>query len=88
MLMYIGCMPTILKIGSYKFFFYSHEGSEPPHIHIRNDSSSAKFWLKNGQLVRSSGFNPSELNQLKKYVLEHQNFLLEAWYGYFSSSIR
>jgi len=36
-------MPTVLRIGSFKFYFYSHEPSEPPHIHIDRDRYSAKF---------------------------------------------
>ncbi|MBP0018054.1 MAG: DUF4160 domain-containing protein [Cyanobacteria bacterium SBLK] len=35
----------MLGVGSYRFYFYSHEPNEPPHIHIDRDCSSAKFWL-------------------------------------------
>lgn len=38
-------MPTVLKIGGYRFFFYSNEGNEPPHIHVEKSDSLAKFWL-------------------------------------------
>lgn len=27
-------MPTILTIGEYRFYFYSSENGEPPHIHV------------------------------------------------------
>src|SRR5690606_5154622 len=27
-------MPTVLRSGSYRFFFYSLENDEPPHIHV------------------------------------------------------
>ncbi|WP_422447088.1 DUF4160 domain-containing protein [Thermoanaerobacterium sp. DL9XJH110] len=27
-------MPTVLKEGKYRFFFFSNEGTEPPHIHV------------------------------------------------------
>ena len=27
-------MPTVLNIKGYRFFFFSLEGNEPPHIHI------------------------------------------------------
>ncbi|MBW4660257.1 MAG: DUF4160 domain-containing protein [Drouetiella hepatica Uher 2000/2452] len=81
-------MPTILRIGAYRFYFYSHEGSEPPHIHIDRDNNSAKFWLKSIQLARSNGFSPTELMTLTKLVNEHKKTLLEGWYGYFGSSIR
>src|SRR2546430_8746289 len=38
-------MPTALRSGPYRFYFYSHEPSEPAHIHIDRDDLSAKFWL-------------------------------------------
>jgi Domain of unknown function (DUF4160) len=38
-------MPTVLRNGAYRFYFYSHEPNEPPHIHVDRDRLSAKFWL-------------------------------------------
>ncbi len=39
-------MPTILRAGPYRFYFYSHEPNEPAHIHVDRDDCSAKFWLE------------------------------------------
>lgn len=36
-------MPTVLRIGPYRFYFYSHEPNEPSHIHVDRDDLSAKF---------------------------------------------
>jgi hypothetical protein len=38
-------MPTVLKRGAYRFYFYSHEPNEPPHVHVDRDRLSAEFWL-------------------------------------------
>jgi hypothetical protein len=38
-------MPTVLRSGPYRFFFYAGDGSEPPHVHVERDDSEAKFWL-------------------------------------------
>jgi len=38
-------MPTVLRWGPYRAFFYSNEGGEPPHIHVRSGGFEAKFWL-------------------------------------------
>ncbi|MGH8245034.1 MAG: DUF4160 domain-containing protein [Gammaproteobacteria bacterium] len=27
-------MPTVLRSGPHRFFFFSREGHEPPHVHI------------------------------------------------------
>ena len=76
-------MPTVLRIGPFKFYFYSHEPNEPPHIHIDRERYSAKFWLEPVALARNIGFSPQELRKLEKLVRENQTELLEAWYGYF-----
>ncbi|MFL6210841.1 MAG: DUF4160 domain-containing protein [Pyrinomonadaceae bacterium] len=76
-------MPAILRIGPYRFYFYSHEPNEPPHIHIDRDNLSAKFWLEPVDLARNLGFSSRELRRLQSLVMEHQTELLEAWNGYF-----
>ncbi len=75
--------PTILRTGPYRFFFFSNEGSEPPHVHVQRDSSLAKFWLESGELASSTGFRPHELNRLQKLLTEHRENFLEAWNEYF-----
>jgi len=78
-------MPTVLRIGPYRFYFYSNESNEPPHVHIDKDGSSAKFWLKKVSLADNIGFNQKELNALSKLVLEHQKDLLDGWHERFGS---
>jgi hypothetical protein len=79
-------MPTVLRLGPYRFYFFSHEPNEPPHIHIDRDRESAKFWLEPVGLARNIGFSAKELRKLQKLVEKHQNTLLEAWYGRFGNS--
>jgi len=31
-------MPTVLRVGRYRFFFFSNENNEPPLIHIKAES--------------------------------------------------
>ncbi|MEN8174045.1 MAG: DUF4160 domain-containing protein [Chloroflexota bacterium] len=78
-------MPTVLRIGPYRFYFYSHEPNEPPHVHVDRDNLSAKFWLGSVQLARNIGFPPQELSRLEKMVKDHQEELMEKWNGYFST---
>ena len=81
-------MPTLLRKGPYRFYFYSHENTEPPHIHIDRENMSAKFWLDYPQVARNFGFDAKELNKVFKLVIEHQQLLLGAWHGYFSDTGR
>jgi len=46
-------MPTVFRSGRYRFYFYSHEPNEAPHVHVDRDDLSAKFWLDPVQLVRN-----------------------------------
>jgi hypothetical protein len=76
-------MPTVLKIGPFRFFFYANEGQEPAHIHVQADNRLAKFWLQPVNLASSIGFNAKELNQLLGLVREHEVLFLEAWNDFF-----
>jgi len=78
-------MPTILRIGPYRFFFFSREGNEPMHIHIEQADRYAKFWLKPIQLAESDGFRSGEISELRKLVEENKKLFEEKWNEYFSS---
>lgn len=76
-------MPTILRSGPYRFYFYSHEPNEPPHVHVDRDAQSAKFWLDPVALARNLGFRASELGRIDQIVSRYEQDFLEAWRGYF-----
>lgn len=48
-------MPTVLRVGTYRFFFYSTDGDEPEHIHVERDDNLAKFWLDPVRLEKAAG---------------------------------
>jgi hypothetical protein len=79
-------MPTILRSGALRFFFYSLENAEPPHVHIESGHATAKYWLEPVELARSRGFRASELTRLRATIIEHRHEFLEAWYGHFGKS--
>ena len=79
-------MPTVLRHGAYRFYFYSHEPDEPVHVHIDRDNLSAKFWVNPVSLARNFGFGGRELRQVERLVRDNQTVLLEAWNGYFGVS--
>jgi len=76
-------MPTVLRTGPYRFYFWSHELGEPLHIHVDRDDFSAKFWLQPVSLARNVGFRAHELRRIQQLVADHHNELLEAWHGHF-----
>lgn len=72
-------MPTVLRIGSYRFHFYSREPNEPPHIHVARDDLEAKFWLKPISPAVNYGFSASELRDIQRLVEEHCQTLMDAY---------
>lgn len=76
-------MPTVLRIGPFRFFFYAGDGNEPPHMHVERDDCEAKLWLDPVRFERSHGFSRKEINKIRKLVEEHQQQLLEGWNEFF-----
>lgn len=76
-------MPTVLRAGPYRFFFYAGDGSEPPHVHVERDDCEAKFWLVPVRLARSRRFTRTELRQIRASIEKHHDALLEHWHEYF-----
>ena len=76
-------MPTVLRISGFRFFFYSGEGSEAPHIHVEHGDGVAKIWLDPVRVAESHGFRTHQLNQVRLLVIEHRLTFLEAWNDHF-----
>lgn len=77
-------MPTVLRVGKYRFFFFSEEGNEPVHIHVESDDKYAKFWLEPVELAKSIGFNARDLNEIRKIIIDNVNLFKERWYEHFN----
>lgn len=79
-------MPTVLRIGPYRFYFYSHEPNEPPHVHVDRGTLSMKAWLDPVGLARSHGFRGHEINGILEQIQANRDTLLEAWHEHFGTS--
>lgn len=79
-------MPTVLRVKRHRFFFFSKEDHEPPHIHVETAENAAKFWLRPIELAWTAGYNSKELRQVRELVEEHTNFFVEKWYEHFNQS--
>lgn len=76
-------MPTLLLVDGFRFHFFSREGNEPPHVHVRKGDAIAKLWLRSVQLDFSEGFNPSELRRIRELTFEQQAEFIERWHEHF-----
>jgi Domain of unknown function (DUF4160) len=77
-------MPTVLRSGPYRFFFYASDRGEPAHTTWEREVRKAKFWLNPVRLARNIGFRGPELNQLQSLVEQNQQRLIESWDDYFN----
>ena len=76
-------MPTVLRIGAFRFYFYSHEPDEPPHVHVDRGEATIKVWLTPVGVAKSRGFRAHEINDILTMVTEHRAMLVERWHEYF-----
>jgi len=77
-------MPTILRKGPYRFFFYAGDRHEPVHVHVERDDNVAKLWLEPVRLYTSGGFSRVEIGRIQELVRAHADELKEAWDAYFN----
>jgi hypothetical protein len=81
-------MPVIFRHRGYRFFFFSNEGNppEPLHVHIRQGSSLAKFWIKpEVGIAESYGINSTDLRELIKVVEQNRDLIERMWHEYFGT---
>ncbi len=76
-------MPTVLRIGAFRFYFFSHEPNEPPHIHVDRGEATMKVWLEPLEIAKSRGFRAHEIGGIVAMVQEHRARFLEAWNEHF-----
>lgn len=78
-------MPTILRTEGFRFFFFSNEGAEPPHVHVECGDGHAKFWLGAVNLAYSTGLKAQEIRRARELVAQHADQFVERWNEYFGA---
>lgn len=75
---------AIQDIDGFRFYFFSRENNEPPHIHVEKGGGSEKWWLHpEPRRVYSAGFKASDQRRIEQLVNLHQHALIQAWQRYF-----
>ncbi len=72
-------MPTVFEAGGYRFFFYSDETQEPPHVHVEHGDGTAKFWLSPVRLAEPSTMKAQELRRATELAKANEGVSLEKW---------
>ena len=78
-------MPTVLRVGRFRFHFYSDERNEPPHIHVRASEGECKFWLDPIALAQNRSLAPHVLRDNERITNEHREFLAQKYREYHNS---
>jgi hypothetical protein len=77
-------MPTVLEMEGFRFFFYSADRNEPPHIHVRKAGQEAKFWLNPIRMAHLGRFKENDLRRMIQILEEKQSYILERWNEHFN----
>ena len=74
-------MPTLLRVGPYRFFMVMFDCLERPHIHVRGGSNGeAKSWLvPSVSLANASGYTRLEVERIRVIVTRNVEVLLVGW---------
>jgi hypothetical protein len=78
-------MPTLLRWKGYRFFFWSGDRAEPPHVHVKKGSAEAKVWLDPVRLHVAVDFRGHEINTVMRKVHEQSDAFLRAWHDHFGN---
>lgn len=73
-------MPTALRVGPYRFYFYSYDCGERRHMHVDRESRSAKFWIDpEVMLADNHGYSRKELRDIERIARENLETLRNEW---------
>jgi len=78
-------MPEVFREGPYRFFFYSNENDEPPHVHVRTENRFAKFWLDPIKLEYSHKMRPFEIREARSTIEKRRIEIITAWNAFFGA---
>lgn len=76
-------MPTVLRWNGYRFYFFSNEGDEPPHIHVDKAGCTAKLWLNPVEIAKNIGYSPREIAEIVRKAEAEADVFEEKWREFF-----
>lgn len=72
-------MPEVFRKYGFVFFFYSNEGQEPMHIHVRKAGGFANFWIEPIELDYAQGLKVADIKLAEDLILEHTETIKQKW---------
>ena len=72
-------MAEVFREFGFVFFFYSNEGQEPIHVHVRKAGGFAKFWIDPVELDFSQGMKITDIKQAEELIFGHLEMIKTKW---------
>jgi len=72
-------VPVVFRELGFVFFFYSNEGQEPIHIHVRKAGGFAKFWMEPIDLEFSQGLKVQDIRLAEELIVAHSDIIIQRW---------
>ena len=60
-------MPTVLRWRGRRFYFYSSDGDEPPHVHVDHGGRTIKVWLHTLKVAYNDGYTMREVSAIPEH---------------------
>jgi hypothetical protein len=79
-------VPTILRKDGFRFFFYSNERNEPPHVHVIGKGGELKVWLEPIKLARAFHISKHDQTAALRLVEENVSLFLRSWKNWHESN--
>ena len=76
-------MPTIYKNKDQRYYFHSSDGNEPPHVHVKSNTGTAKVWIQSGKISHSN-MNARENVEITRVINQNRESFLSAWIRFFT----
>jgi len=76
-------VPTVFRVGPYRFFFFSNEGFEPPHVHVEVADGYAKLWVEPVAFAEAHRLNAKQMRDIRQILRDRRAEILEAWNEHF-----
>jgi hypothetical protein len=76
-------MPSLFRLEGFVFSFYSSDGNEPVHVHVRKAGGAAKIWMEPISLARAEDMDWRDIKRAMELAEHHKKLILEKWNEYF-----
>lgn len=72
-------MPVIFRYKGFAFFFVMFDLNEPIHVHVRQGTKEAKFWVHPLRLAWNRGYRPHELHEIERLIEDNRVLIETTW---------